>query len=266
MGSPDSRCLALRDRGGPRAEVPRASSRCLSIGLWLPCSPRVRTHRYVATLRGEPAAAPARRRAGPRRDAARPRDDRGTGLAPVGAVDPKEILYALELLSAQAATRPRHTPRCAGCSTTRDADVRRRALAAAERGGRPRDPARAPSSCCTTPTLAVRTEALLYLPRHAARGSAVARPGPRPTFPTTRCAPRWWRCSRGSVTRFGSRRRSRSSRAMVAEAASPGARPGSRRRGSPSAVTLPFEESLRLLVQDEDPEVARTAIRAIARG
>ena len=30
-------------------------------------------------------------------------------------------------------------------------------------------------------------------------------------------------------------------------------------------MPLPFEESLRLLVKDEDAEVARTAIRAVAR-
>ena len=52
---------------------------------------------------------------------------------------------------------------------------------------------------------------------------------------------------------------------MVAEAGEAGRKTRLEAARLAERMPLPFEESLRLLVQDEDAEVARTAIRAVGR-
>ena len=138
----------------------------------------------------------------------------------------------------------------------RDADVRRRALALLSEAA---DLAILPRAelLLHDPDLAVRTEALLYLSRHA-HVDPLSRVQDLADFPdySVRSA------VVAVLARLGDDRLEAAQplfAAMVAEAGEPGRQTRLEAARLAERVTLPFEESLRLLVQDEDPEVARTA-------
>jgi len=114
------------------------------------------------------------------------------------------------------------------------------------------------------PALEVRTEALLYLSRHA-HIDPLSRVRELADFPdySVRSA------VVAVLARLGDGRLEAAEplfAAMVAEAGEPGRRTRLEAARLAERMPLPFEESLRRLVQDEDPEVARTAIRAVGRG
>ncbi len=249
--------LALATLGGLSA--PRLSLVTLpAIGLWLLLASRAH-HRYVATLE----ESLQQHRLDTER-ASTPVLDRETTevlATRLGAVDPKEILYALELLGAGSHATAAH-PAVRGLLDHGDAEVRRRALAILSEAGDLRVAARA-EALLHDPDLDVRTEALIYLSRHA-NVDPLARVNDLADFPdfSVRSA------VVAVLARLGDGRLDAAEplfASMVAEAGEPGRRTRLEAARLAERMPLPFEESLRRLVSDEDPEVARTAIRAVGR-
>ena len=198
-----------------------------AIGLWLLLASRVH-HRYVATLEES-----LQQHQLDTERASSPLLDRETTEVLASRLAPSIRRRSCTRSSCWArASKPRpRTRRCAGCSTTADAEVRRRALAMLSEAATSRSwPAR--RRCCTTPssTCAPRRSCTSRATPTSTRSRASRT---SPTFPTTRCARRSWRCWRGWAT-TGSRPPSRCSRRWWRKRARRAARPASRRRGSPS--------------------------------
>jgi AAA family ATP:ADP antiporter len=176
------------------------------------------------------------------------------------AVDPKEILYALDQMSAEhhEATHPA----VRGLLDHPAAEVRRRALELLNNSDDRTVLARV-EALLGDPSLEVRAEALLYLARHA------------DVDPVTRLQDFGGfteAAIRGAVisvlARLGEDRFDAAGllfEAMVAEEGPQG--PQMRLEAARLAEGLPvvFEEPLRKLIEDEDPEIARAAIRAAGR-
>jgi AAA family ATP:ADP antiporter len=229
-----------------------------AIGLWLLLASRAH-HRYVATL--EECLQQHRLDAERASTTVLDRETTEVLATRLGAVDPKEILYALELLGAGRQATAAH-PAVRGLLDHPDAEVRRRALAilseASDVSVLPRV-----EVLLHDPDLDVRTEALLYLSRHA-HVDPLSRVGDFADFPefSVRAA------VVAVLARLGDGRLEAAEplfAAMVAEAGEAGRRTRLEAARLAERMPLPFEDSLRLLVRDEDAEVARTAIRAVAR-
>jgi AAA family ATP:ADP antiporter len=176
------------------------------------------------------------------------------------AVDPREILYALDLMS--ASSHQSAHPAVRGLLDHPAPEVRRRALEILGANGDPTMVEKV-QTLLDDPSLEVRTEALLYLARHA-DVDPVTRLQDLGDFTDASI--------RGAVISVLSRledERQDSARllfeAMVAEEGPEGRE--TRREAARLAESLPtiFEEPLRRLLQDEDVEVARAAIRAARR-
>jgi HEAT repeat protein len=228
------------------------------IGLWLLLASRVH-RRYVTTL-GEGLRQH-------RLDAERAipvtldRETTEVIAARLGAVDPGEILYALDLLAVGREAAATH-PAVRGLLGHGDPDVRRRALELVSEAG---DPSVVPQveGLLKDPNLAVRTEALLYLSRHAAV-DPLARLGELGDYPDFSV-----RAAVVSVlARLGGDRLEAAEplfESMVAEAGEAGRRARLEAARLAERQRLPFAGALRRLMADEDEEVARTAMRAAAR-
>ena len=229
-----------------------------AIGIWLLLASRVH-HRYVATLE----ESLQQHRLDSERASAQVLDRETTEVlaSRLGAVDPKEILYALELLGAGQHATAAH-PAVRGLLDHADPEVRRRALAILSEAGDLSVMDRV-ETLLHDPDLDVRTEALLYLSRHA-HVDPLARVQDFADFPdhSVRSAVVAVLC------RLGEGRAEAAEplfAAMVAEAGEAGRRTRLEAARLAERMPLPFEESLRQLVRDEDTEVARTAIRAVGR-
>jgi len=228
------------------------------VGLWLLLASRVH-HRYVATLE----ESLLRHKLDTER-ATSPLYDRETTemlASRLQAVDPKEILYALELLGAGHHATAAH-PAVRGLLDHPDAEVRRRALAILSEASDLSVMERAFALLHDT-ELEVRTEALLYLSRHA-HVDPLSRVQDFADFPdySVRSA------VVAVLARLGNSRIDAAQplfAAMVAEPGEAGRKTRLEAARLAERMPLPFEESLRLLVGDEDTEVARTAIRAVGR-
>jgi ATP/ADP translocase/HEAT repeat protein len=227
------------------------------IGLWLAAA-ALAYRRYVATLEEslQQHRLDVERATSPILDRATT-DMLATRLE---AVDPKEILYALDLMS--AGPHQGAHPAVRGLLDHPAPEVRRRALEILGASGDPTIVEKV-ETLLRDPRLEVRTEALLYLARHA------------DVDPVTRLQDLgdYTDASiRGAVisvlTRLGEERY-HSARllfeAMVAEEGPEGRE--TRREAARLAESLPtlFEEPMRRLLQDGDVEVARAAIRAARR-
>jgi AAA family ATP:ADP antiporter len=228
------------------------------VGLWLLLASRVH-RRYVATL-GDGLR---QHRLDAERATAVALDRETTEVlaARLGAVDPGEILYALDLLAVGRQGAATH-PAVRGLLGHADAEVRRRALAILNEAG-DRSVVPQAEALLRDPHLEVRTEALLYLSRHA-DVDPLARLrdlGDYPDFSV--------RAAVVSVlARLGDERLEAAEplfEAMVAEAGSEGRRTRLEAARLAERQPLPFPGALRRLIADEDDEVARTAIRAVAR-
>ncbi len=229
-----------------------------AIGLWLLLASRVH-HRYVATLEEslQQHKLDAERASSPLFD----RETTDVLASRLGAVDPKEILYALELLGGGQQATAAH-PAVRGLLDHPDGEVRRRALAILSEASDLSVMGRA-EALLHDPELEVRTEALLYLSRHA-HIDPLSRVQDLADFPdySVRSA------VVAVLARLGNSRLEAAEplfAAMVAEAGEAGRKTRLEAARLAERMPLPFEESLRLLVQDEDAEVARTAIRAVGR-
>jgi AAA family ATP:ADP antiporter len=229
-----------------------------AIGLWLLLASRVH-HRYVATLQ----ESLQQHRLDFERASTTLLDRETTEVLAtrLGAVDPKEILYALDLLGTGRQAPAAH-PALRGLLDHADGDVRRRALAILSEAGDLSIANRA-EALLHDPQLEVRTEALLYLSRHA-HADPLARIRDLADFPdfSVRAA------VVAVLARLGGGRLEAAEPLFEAMVAEPGAA-GQRTRLEAARLAerqpLPFEAALRRLVQDEDTEVARTAIRAVTR-
>jgi AAA family ATP:ADP antiporter len=228
------------------------------IGLWLLLASRVH-RRYVTTL-GEGLR---QHRLDAERATAVALDRETTEVlaARLGAVDPGEILYALDLMAVGRQAAATH-PAVRGLLEHGDAEVRRRALAILNEAG-DRSVLPQAEALLRDPHLEVRTEALLYLSRHA-EVDPVARLrdlGDYPDFSV--------RAAVVSVlARLGEERLEAAEplfASMVAEGGSAGRRTRLEAARLAERQPLPFAGELRRLIADEDEEVARTAIRAAAR-
>jgi len=228
------------------------------IGLWLLLASRVH-RRYVATL-GEGLR---QHRLDAERTTAVALDRETTEVlaARLGAVDPGEILYALDLMAVGRQAAATH-PAVRGLLDHGDAEVRRRALAILNEAG-DRSVVPQAEALLHDPHLEVRTEALLYLSRHA-DVDPLARLrdlGDYPDFSV--------RAAVVSVlARLGEERLEAAQplfESMVAEAGASGRRTRHEAARLAERQPLPFTDALRRLIADEDDEVARTAIRAVAR-
>jgi AAA family ATP:ADP antiporter len=228
------------------------------IGLWLLLASRVH-RRYVTTL-GEGLR---QHRLDAERATAVALDRETTEVlaARLGAVDPGEILYALDLLAVGRQAAATH-PAVRGLLGHGDAEVRRRALAILNEAG-DRSVLPQAEALLRDPHLEVRTEALLYLSRHA-DVDPLARLrdlGDYPDFSV--------RAAVVSVlARLGEERLEAAQplfESMVAEAGSEGRRTRLEAARLAERQALSFPDALRRLIADEDDEVARTAIRAAAR-
>jgi AAA family ATP:ADP antiporter len=177
------------------------------------------------------------------------------------AVDPGEILYALDLMAVGRHAAATH-PAVRGLLDHADAEVRRRALAILNEAGDRSVVPRA-EALLRDPRLEVRAEALLYLARHA-DVDPLRRLDDLRDFPDFSV-----RAAVVSVlARLGGDRLEAAEAlfdAMVAEAGPSG--PATRLEAARLAERqpLPFPEALRRLIADEDEEVARAAIRAAGR-
>jgi AAA family ATP:ADP antiporter len=228
------------------------------VGLWLVLASRVH-HRYIATL-GEGLR---QHRLDAERAAPVTLDRDTTELiaARLGAVDPREILYALDLLAVGSQAAATH-PAVRGLLGHGDAGVRRRALEILNEAG-DRSVVSQVESLLHDPHLDVRTEALLYLSRHA-DADPLARVGDLGDYPDFSV-----RAAVVSVlARLGGERLEAAEPlfdSMVAEAGDAGRRTRLEAARLAERQPLPFAAALRRLMTDEDEEVARTAIRAAAR-
>jgi AAA family ATP:ADP antiporter len=228
------------------------------IGLWLLLASRVH-RRYVVTL-GEGLR---QHRLDAERASAVVLDRETTEVlaARLEAVDPKEILYALDLMAVGGHAAASH-PAVRGLLGHGDAGVRRRALAILNEAG---DRAVVPQAeaLLRDPHLEVRTEALLYLSRHA-DVDPVARIrdlGDYPDFSVRAAVV-------AVLARLGEERLEAAEplfESMVAETGAAGRRTRLEAARLAERQPLPFAGALRRLMADEDGEVARTAIRAVAR-
>jgi ATP:ADP antiporter, AAA family len=228
------------------------------IALWLVLASRVHA-RYVTTL-GEGLRQH-------RLDAERvtpvtlDKDTTEVIAARLGAVDPNEILYALDLLGLGRQGIATH-PAVRGLLGHADPDVRRRALELLNEAG-DRSIASQVAGLLHDPHLAVRTEALLYLSRHADVDplSRLDDLGDYPDFSV--------RAAVVSVlARLGGDRLDAAEplfASMVAETGKAGRRTRLEAARLAERQPLPFTAALHRLMADEDEEVARTAMRAAAR-
>ncbi|MGE5127288.1 MAG: HEAT repeat domain-containing protein, partial [Betaproteobacteria bacterium] len=227
------------------------------IGLWLLLARHVH-RRYVATLE--------RTLQQHRIDAERadtPVLDRETAdvlASHLGAVDPKEILYALDLvaLGRDAAAHPA----LRGLLTHPEAEVRRRALRILNEGG-DGSALQQVEALLHDPDIEVRTEALLYLSRHS-HVDPVARVRDFGDFPDYSV-----RAALVAVLARLAGERAEAARPlfalMVDEPGAAGRRTRLEAARLAERIALPFDDDLRRLLQDEDDEVARTAMRAAVR-
>jgi ATP/ADP translocase/HEAT repeat protein len=176
------------------------------------------------------------------------------------AVDPREILYALDLMS--ASPHQGAHPAVRGLLDHPAPEVRRRALEILGGNGDPVMVEKVETLLCD-PSLEVRTEALLYLARYA-DVDPVTRLQDLGDFTDASI--------RGAVvavlTRLGEERHDSAQmifETMVSEDGPEGRE--TRREAARLAESLPvlFEEPLRRLLQDEDVEVTRAAIHAARR-
>jgi AAA family ATP:ADP antiporter len=228
------------------------------IGLWLLLASRVHG-RYVVTL-GD-GLRQHRLDAERATVVALDRETTEVIAARLGAVDPGEILYALDLMAVGRQAAATH-PAVRGLLDHGDAEVRRRALAILNEAGDRSVVPRA-EALLRDPHLEVRTEALLYLSRHA-DVDPVARLRDLGDYPDFSL-----RAAVVSVlARLGDERLDAALplfESMVAEAGSAGRRTRLEAARLAQRQPLPFADALRRLIADEDEEVARTAIRAVAR-
>jgi AAA family ATP:ADP antiporter len=228
------------------------------IGLWLLLASRVH-RRYVATL-GDGLR---QHRLDAERATAVALDRETTEVlaARLGAVDPGEILYALDLLAVGRQVAATH-PAVRGLLGHDDAEVRRRALAILNEAG-DRSVVPQAEALLRDPHLEVRTEALLYLSRHA-DVDPLARLRDLGDFPDFSV-----RAAVVSVlARLGEERLEAALplfESMVAEAGADGRRTRLEAARLAERQPLPFADALRRLIADEDEEVARTAIQAATR-
>jgi len=176
-------------------------------------------------------------------------------------VDPKEILYALDVMAVGRDSAAAH-PAMRGLLVHEDPEVRCRALGILNEAG---DRAVLPrvEALLHDPHLEVRTEALLYLSRHA-DVDPLARLSDLGDFPdfSVRAA------IVAVLARLGEERLEAAQplfESMVAEEGAAGQRTRLEAARLAERLPLPFEDALRRLVEDEDDAVARTAIRAVAR-
>ena len=203
------------------------------IGLWLLLASRAH-RRYVATL-GEGLR---QHRLDAERATTAVLDRETTELlaARLEAVDPREILYALDLMAVGRQAAATH-PAVRGLLEPRGPRGAPPRARDPERGGRPVGRAAGGGAAARPP------------PRGAGRRRSSTSPatptwtrspgcGTSATTPTSRSARRWWRCSPASA-RTASRRRSRSSSRWWRRRARPGGGPASRRPGSRSGSPCP---------------------------
>jgi len=176
------------------------------------------------------------------------------------AVDPEEILYALDLLSAEHHEAAH--PAVRGLLEHPSAEVRRRALEILGASG-DRTVIEQVESLLGDPSLEVRTEALLYLARHA-DVDPVTRVQDFGGFTDA--------AIRGAVisvlARLGEERLDAARLLFETMATEKGPEGRQMRREAArlsEGLPVAFEEPLRRLVEDEDPEIARSAIRAARR-
>jgi AAA family ATP:ADP antiporter len=176
------------------------------------------------------------------------------------AVDPRDILYALELLSVDA-RRAAH-PAVRGLLDHPAAEVRCRALQILSEAGDLSTLPRA-EALLSDPDPDVRTEALLFLARHA-DVDPVARMADLGDFPEYSI-----RASIVTVlVRLGDHHLEAARFVFESMAREPG--PEGRRTRLEAArlaqrLPLPFVDALRELLGDPDPDVARAAVRAAVR-
>lgn len=227
------------------------------IALWLVLAARVHL-RYVATLR----ESLQQHRLDAERATAALLDRETTEVlaSRLDAVDPKEILYALDLMAVggHAAAHPA----VRGLLGHGSAEVRRRALALLNEAG-DRSVVPQADALLLDPDLEVRTEALLYLSRHA-DVDPVTRLQDLGGFPdfSVRAA------VVAVLLRLGGDRHEAAQPlfdSMVAEDGEAGRRTRLEAARLAERMPLPFEDGLRRLIEDEDEEVARIAIRAVGR-
>jgi AAA family ATP:ADP antiporter len=228
------------------------------LGLWLLLASRA--HRlYVATLR----ESLQQHRLDTERATTEVLDRETTDVlaARLEAVDPKEILYALDVMAVGRHSAAVH-PAVRGLLEHGEPEVRCRALAILNEAG---DRAVLPrvEALLRDPNLEVRTEALLYLSRHA-DVDPLARLrdlGDYPDFSVRAAVV-------AVLARLGDERLEVARPLfdlMVEEKGRAGRRTRLEAARLAERLPLPFEDALRRLVEDEDEEVARTAIRAVAR-
>ncbi len=228
------------------------------LGLWLLLASRAH-RRYVATLRE--SLQQHRLDAGRATTQVLDRDTTELLAARLDAVDPKEILYALDVMAIGRGAVAAH-PAVRGLLEHADPGVRCRALSilneAGDRTALPRVEA-----LLRDPHLEVRTEALLYLSRHADQDplARLQDLGDYPDFSVRAAVV-------AVLARLGEERLEAAQPLFESMAAEPGAA-GRRTRLEAARLAerlpLSFEDALRGLIEDEDEEVARTAMRAVAR-
>jgi AAA family ATP:ADP antiporter len=226
--------------------------------VWLLLASRVH-HRYVATL--EESLQQHRLDTERSQTPVLDRETTEVLASRLGAVDPGEILYALDLLGSERQATAAH-PAVRGLLEHADPRVRCRALAILSESGDLSVLGRV-EKLLHDADLDVRTEALLYLSRHA-QVDPLARVSELADFPehSVRSA------IVAVLARLGNGRLEAAEplfAAMVAEGGERGRRTRLEAARLAERLPLPFVESLRQLVRDEDAEVARTAIRAVAR-
>jgi AAA family ATP:ADP antiporter len=228
------------------------------IGLWLFLAHRV--HRgYVSTLEHtlQQHRLDAERADTPVLD----RDTTDIVASRLAAVDPKEILYALDVMAIGGSGAAAH-PALRGLLSHPEAEVRCRALRILNEAG-DASALKAAEELLGDGDLEVRTEALLYLSRHS-DVDPVARVRDFSDFPefSVRAA------LVGVLARLGAERLE-AARPVFALMAAEGGPDGKRTRLEAARLAermpLPFDEAVLRLLLDDDDEVAATAIRAVTR-
>jgi AAA family ATP:ADP antiporter len=249
--------MAFATAGG-LGPVPLTLVNLPCLGAWLVLAAHVH-RRYVATL-GEGLR---QHRLDAERASAPVLDRETTEMlaSRLEAVDPGEILYALDLMAVGRHGATAH-PAVRGLLGHAHTEVRRRALAILNEAG-DRSVVPQAEALLRDPQLEVRTEALLYLSRHA-DVDPVARLKDLGDFPdfSVRAA------VVAVLARLGEDRLEAARplfESMAAEEDAAGTRTRLEAARLAERQPLPFTDALRRLVADEDVEVARTAIRAAAR-
>jgi ATP:ADP antiporter, AAA family len=249
--------MAFATAGG-LGPVPLSLVNLPFIGAWLLLAARVH-RRYVATL----SEGLRQHRLDAERASASVLDRETTEMlaSRLLAVDPGEILYALDLMAVGRYGAAAH-PAVRDLLGHADAEVRRRALAILNEAG-DRSVVPQAEALLRDPHPEVRTEALLYLSRHA-DVDPVARLrdlGDYPDFSVRAAVV-------AVLARLGDDRLDTARplfESMVAEEGEAGRRTRLEAARLAERQPLPFPDALRRLVADEDGEVARAAIRAAAR-